>query len=177
MCESVSYKINIGGRELGPVIPTRGLRQGDPLSPYLFIICAEGFLALLSDFEKRGRLQGCKVARGAPSISHMFFADDSYLFCKATEGSANSVVELLSHFQLASGQQVNFNKSSVFFSSNTGPAMRTNICSILKIGEAGNRSTYLGLPNILGEEQERNSGFLKGEDEAKDPKLGGKTSF
>ena len=75
---SISYKISVGDRELGPVIPTRGLRQGDPLSPYLFIIFAKGFSALFSYYERKGRLQGCKVARGAPSVSHMFFVDDSY---------------------------------------------------------------------------------------------------
>ena len=80
----------------------------------------------------------------------MFFVDDSYLYCKATKGAAINVVELLNQFQLASRQQVNFSKSSVFFSLNTELALRSNICSILKVGEAGDRSTYLGLPNILG---------------------------
>ncbi|KAM6544107.1 hypothetical protein CsatB_008554 [Cannabis sativa] len=163
MCcvSSVSYNILSGGKELGPIVPKRGLRQGDPLSPYLFLLCAEGLSALISDFERRGKLRGCKVARGAPVITHMFFADDSYLYCRATEEEANNVIELLQCFQLASGQQVNLNKSSVFFSANTGMDIRARICSILRVQEAGDTSTYLGLPNILGRNKNALLGFLK----------------
>ncbi|XP_062086997.1 uncharacterized protein LOC133793717 [Humulus lupulus] len=158
---SVSYKVISGCHELGPIILSRGLRQGDPLSPYLFIICAEGFSALISDYERRGKLQACKVARGAPTVSHMFFADDSYLYCKATESATNSVMELLGYFQLASGQQVNLSKSSVFFSTNTRADARVKICDMLKVSEAGESCTYLGLPNILGRNKNTILGFLK----------------
>uniref|UniRef100_A0A803PEK6 Reverse transcriptase domain-containing protein n=1 Tax=Cannabis sativa TaxID=3483 RepID=A0A803PEK6_CANSA len=81
---SASYTITHGGKEMGPILPTRGIRQGCPLSPYLFILCAEGLSALIKKYEGRGWLHGCKVANGAPRISHMLFADDSYLYCKAT---------------------------------------------------------------------------------------------
>lgn len=111
---SVSYKILSGGEELGPVVPGRGLRQGDPLSPYLFLMCTEGFSALLKNFESTGKIRGCKIARGAPEVSHMLFADDSYVFCKATEEGATNVVQLLQWFQDASGQHINLHKSSVF---------------------------------------------------------------
>ena len=70
---------------MGPIIPKRGLHQGCPLSPYLFIICAEGLLALLRQAETSGLINGSKICRGAPSISHLFFADDSFLFFKSTE--------------------------------------------------------------------------------------------
>lgn len=99
---SVSYKICSERRELGPITQKRGLRQGDPMSPYLFILCVEGLSALIRDFESRGKIRGCKVARGAPFISHMLFADDSYLYCKATTEAARNVLELLQVFQKAS---------------------------------------------------------------------------
>lgn len=127
----VSYKILVGGKEIGPIIPGRGLRQGDPLSPYLFIICAEGFSSLIRDFERSGMIQGCKISRGAPLITHMLFADDSYVYCKANVEGANNLVDLLNLFQQASGQQVNLNKSSVFFSPNTAEAVKQEVCSIL----------------------------------------------
>lgn len=66
---SVSNKIVSGGHEMGPIIPRRGLHQGDPLSLYLFILCAEDFSMLIKD----DRIRGCKIARGAPTISHMLF--------------------------------------------------------------------------------------------------------
>uniref|UniRef100_A0A803Q4Z4 Reverse transcriptase domain-containing protein n=1 Tax=Cannabis sativa TaxID=3483 RepID=A0A803Q4Z4_CANSA len=100
-------------------------------------ILLEGQSALISDFERQGKLRGCKVARGAPVITHTFFADDSYLYYRATEKEAHNVMELLQCFQLASGQQVNLNKSSIFFSANTGVDIRARICSILKVQEVG----------------------------------------
>lgn len=99
----VSYKILAGGQEMGPIIPSRGQRQGDPLSPYLFIICAEDFSGLIRDYERIGKIQGCKIARGAPLISHMLFAYDSYVYCKANEEGATNLLELLQQFQEASG--------------------------------------------------------------------------
>ncbi|XP_062093901.1 uncharacterized protein LOC133799929 [Humulus lupulus] len=157
----VRYTITTEGKEIGPIIPSRGLRQGDPLSPYLFLICAEGLSTLLSDFERQGKIRGCKVARATPSISHMFFADDIYLYCRATAEEAYHVVDALSIFQRASGQQVNLNKSSVFFSSNAGEACRREMCSILNMQEADEHSMYLGLPNILGRRKNAILGFLK----------------
>ncbi|XP_062101909.1 uncharacterized protein LOC133809260 [Humulus lupulus] len=157
----VKYKITTEGKELGPIIPSRGLRQGDPLSPYLFLICAEGLSALIADFERQGKIKGCKVARTAPVISHMFFADDAYLYCRATQEEATHVMEVLKLFQMASGQQVNLHKSSVFFSANTVPDMRKDICSILNMNEASVNTMYMGLPNILGRRKSAILGFLK----------------
>ncbi|XP_060959224.1 uncharacterized protein LOC115699974 [Cannabis sativa] len=151
----------IRGLEVGPIVPSRGLRQGDPLSPYLFILCTEGFSALLRDFGKRGRLHGCKVARGAPMVSHMLFADDSYIYCQASEEGILSMMELLDCFQIASGQQVNLQKSSLFFSLNTSLEDRNRISTIMGINEAGENSFYLGLPNTLGQNKTALLGFLK----------------
>lgn len=77
---SVSYNITHGFRDLGSVRPSRGLRQEDPLSPYLFILCAEGLFALLQKYESQELIHGLKICRQAPSISHLFFAADNYLF-------------------------------------------------------------------------------------------------
>lgn len=73
---TVSYSILFEGLEVGPIFPQRGLRQA--LSPYLFIICAEGFHALLRKAEREGLIHGVKVLWA--SVSHLFFADDSLLF-------------------------------------------------------------------------------------------------
>lgn len=78
------YKITHSGKEFGDIVPRRGLRQGDPLSSYLFLICMEGLSAIIESYEQRGLIKGIKVARGAPTMSHMFFTDDSYIYCQAT---------------------------------------------------------------------------------------------
>ncbi|XP_062100071.1 uncharacterized protein LOC133805941 [Humulus lupulus] len=158
---SARYQISHAGKEFGHIVPERGLRQGDPLSSYLFIICTEGFSALLRTYERRKLIRGIQVARGAPVISHMLFADDSYIFCKATSENAAHVSHLLTIFEGTSGQKVNYEKSSVFFSRNIEVSMRDTICGDLGIHEADENSTYLGLPNILGRRKSVILGYLK----------------
>lgn len=69
---SVKYKVKVNGVLMDEINPERGLRQGDPLSPYLFLLCAEGFSALLQKAQHDGMIRGVKVCHRAPSISHPF---------------------------------------------------------------------------------------------------------
>lgn len=85
----VTYQITHAGRRFSLINPKIGIRQGDPLSSYLFLICMEGFTALIHDFERRNLIKGVKVARNAPAISDILFADDRYIFCNATPESAD----------------------------------------------------------------------------------------
>lgn len=69
--QSVKYSITHGGELFGQINPSRGIRQGDSLSPYLFILCAEGLSSLIQSYERRKWIHECKIAVGAPVISHM----------------------------------------------------------------------------------------------------------
>lgn len=80
---NVSYSFLINGEITIYISPTRGLQQGDPLSPYLFLMCAEGLTGLFVDFEQCGLIHGVSIYRGAPWIAHLLFADDSFLFLRA----------------------------------------------------------------------------------------------
>ncbi|XP_030499797.2 uncharacterized protein LOC115715121 [Cannabis sativa] len=158
---SVRYTIVHSGRTIRPIAPTRGIRQGDPLSTYLFIICVEGFSSLIQQSETNGSLRGIRVAHRPLPITHMLFADDSYLFCQATNEAANTLLHILHFFEIASGQKVNASKSNVFFSPNTSSSARDSICSILGMVEASEGSHYLGLFNIIGRNKNAIMGFLK----------------
>lgn len=132
-----------------------------PISPYLFIIWHEGFTALINKYIQKGWIHGCRVANGAPTISHMLFADDSYLYCKATISEAIKVCQLLQTFEHATVQHVNRQKSTIFFSTNTSKEARTAICEQMSMNEATEHSMYLGLPNIMGRNKNVILGFLK----------------
>lgn len=81
---SFSYCILFSGFPSSHIIHTRGLRRGDPISPFLFLVCAKGFSTLLRDIEARNIIHGVKIARNVPAISHLFFADDNILFTRVS---------------------------------------------------------------------------------------------
>ena len=80
-----------------PLLLQRGLRQGDSIYPHFFLICAEGLLVLTlpRKGENDGTLQGVKVIRNCPSISHLLFANDGLLFCRSRVEEASKIKEIL----------------------------------------------------------------------------------
>ena len=80
--KSITYSIKINRIPQGKIIPTRGLRQGDPISSYLFFICVEGLSALLKQSVEQGLLKGVAPSTRGPKISHIFFVDDNLIFVK-----------------------------------------------------------------------------------------------
>ena len=121
---TVQYSVLLDGVLKGYVIPSRGLHQGDPLSPYLFLLCAEGLSALIRQTGSMGRLKGIRTSRVGPWVSHLFFADDSLLFDKASVTESREFMRILKLYEDSSGQQLNREKTAIFFSSNTLPATR-----------------------------------------------------
>jgi hypothetical protein len=100
---SVSFSILLNGKPTKSFKPKKGLRQGDPLSPYLFILCANVFSGLITKAQMDKEIHGVKVAHGAPAISHLLFADDSLLFCRASEKEATTIKHIIKDYQEASG--------------------------------------------------------------------------
>jgi hypothetical protein len=115
---SVNYSVLVNFEKVGPILPGRGLRQGDPLSPYLFILITEGLTALIKQSVARGDIHGVQICRGAPVVSHLLFADDCFLFCRSTIEESNHLMGVLKTYEEASGQEINLSKSEVFFSRN-----------------------------------------------------------
>src|ERR1044072_261040 len=109
----VNFSIMLNGNPQSPFSPHRGLHQGDPLSPYLFIICGE----VLSDMIKRSilnnSLRGINFARGALVISHLLFADDCVIFAQAGSHEAQHISTILSSYEIVSGQMINLDKLTI----------------------------------------------------------------
>ena len=120
----VEYRVRINAEESGSFKPTRGLRQGDPLSPYLFLLCTEGLNALLTHAEEIGTISSVKVCRDAPPITNLLFADDSLILMKANQRNAEALKAALDLYCKASEQLVSVEKSSIFFSPNTKVEIR-----------------------------------------------------
>ncbi|KAK9084133.1 hypothetical protein Scep_030604 [Stephania cephalantha] len=158
---SVTFSICLNGDLLGPIAPERGLRQGCPLSPYLFILCSEGLSALLAQANLHGKIHGCRVIRNAPVITHLLFADDSFLFFRASVEEAMELKGILDTYEKASGQAINFQKSALFFSPNVADSTESDLRHCLGVNADLVDSNYLGLPSLIGRGKCEIFAFLK----------------
>ena len=147
---SVSYSVLINGVAHECITPTRGLRQGDPLSPYMFLLCTEGLTALIVEAERRRKIIGISICRGSPTITHILFADDSVIYYKATEQESRELCEILQKYEEAAGQKINTEKSSVFFSKNTDEETRERVKETLGSMQNAQPGKYLRLPSMIG---------------------------
>jgi hypothetical protein len=157
---TVRYRVRVNSEESDMFSPSRGLRQGDPLSPYLFLLCAEGLTGLLAQAEAQEEIVGVKVCRDAPAISNLLFADDSLILMQADEANATNLKRILDEYCQASGQLVSTAKSSVFFSPNTHVEERAAICTRLEIMTEALTDRYLGLPAMVGADRSDSFQFL-----------------
>ncbi|KAF5472052.1 hypothetical protein F2P56_008799 [Juglans regia] len=151
MCISTaSYKVLINGIPSYLIIPTRGLRQGCPLSPYLFVLCAEALSSMLQQAESSHLLRGVRVCNRAPWINHLFFADDSIVFCLSSVALNVHLQNILNLYGAASGQLLNMEKTELLFSRNVDGGVRTAIQELWGVNSIHSHDRYLGLPSFVG---------------------------
>ena len=117
--KTVTYSVLVNGEPCGMIHPTRGIRQGDPLSPFLFLLCTEGLNGMIKNVERNGDIHGFSLCRRGPKLTRLLFGDDSLLFCRATIEECGKVLKILEEYERALGQRVNKNKTALFFSKFT----------------------------------------------------------
>jgi hypothetical protein len=146
----VRYAVKMNGDLTDPVIPTRGIRQGDPISPYLFLMCTEGLSCLLHLKENSGELQGIRNGRSGPPVSHLLFADDSIFFAKSDPRSVAALQSTLQLYCEGSGQKINHEKSTIFFGNHCGQTIKDEVKNLLEVFNEALQETYLGMPTDVG---------------------------
>ena len=145
MISSTRFHILWNGTPLPEIIPTRGVRQGDPLSPYLFILCLER-LSLKLEEAVQDKLLHPISFHGQVCLSHLFFADDIFLFTHAKAKDCTQLNHILHQFCAASGQLVSVSKSRLWFSPNTSRHCKDQVTGILSVPIMNHIGTYLGTP-------------------------------
>ncbi|RVX13176.1 LINE-1 reverse transcriptase-like [Vitis vinifera] len=144
---SAKFSVLVNGVPAGFFPSTKGLRQGDPLSPYLFIMGMEVLDVLIRRAVEGGFLSGCNIRGGSgPSlnISHLFFADDTIIFCEARKDHLTYLGWILFWFEAASGLRINLAKSEVIPVGEVVEVEELAVELGCRVGTLP--SQYLGLP-------------------------------
>ncbi|XP_026435154.1 uncharacterized protein LOC113332871 [Papaver somniferum] len=144
----VSYSVLVNGSPGETFLPTRGIRQGDCRSPDIFILCMEVLSQLFLKAEEEKLIQGFKFKKNSPSIYHLFFADDSMLFVKASVTYARNILNIINVFAKASGQAINFEKSGFITSGKMHHRHIKILSKTLKMKFLSSSEKYLGTPPI-----------------------------
>lgn len=111
---TISFSTLVNGKPYGNFRPRRGIRQGDPLSPFLFLIAIEALSRLLTREESRGNIHGIKMSRGCPTFIHSLFANNLFIFARANDENLLLIFSHLDTYQKWSGQCINRQKSVIF---------------------------------------------------------------
>lgn len=147
---SISYSIMINGEAQGHILPTRGLCQGDPLLSYLFLICAEGLSSMLIAAELANEIHGMSISQRGPPVTHLFFADDSLIFCHASALECRKVLNILQDYEDISGQKMNTDKTTMCLNCNTNPRVQEVLKTIIGVLAIRSYERYLGLSSFIG---------------------------
>ncbi|CAL1374841.1 unnamed protein product [Linum trigynum] len=153
---TVKFSILLNGSPTEPFFPSRGIRQGDPISPFLFILMS----ILIDEAVAKVDIHGIKLNRNCPRISHCLFADDTVIFGKASVREAYHIQSILRRYSEATGQEINANKSSIFFSKNTPEAIKMLVTNKFGFPPSVCHDKYLGVPSERGRSKKETFMFL-----------------
>ena len=157
----VSYFILVNREPHGDIKPTRGLRQGDPLSPYLFLLVSEGLNGLIQQAVAVGDIRGFSFCRNGPRISHLFFADDTLFFFRVELREVQIIQNLLKKYELGSSKKINIGKTIMFFGNSVSLLSKNAIKNLLYVPEIKEYERYLGLAAVVGKNRRASLNYIK----------------
>ena len=159
--KTISYSILVNGEPCGMIHPTKRIRQGDPLSPFLFLLCIEGLNGLIKNAEIHGDIHSFSICKKDSKLTYMLFKDDSLLFCRATMEECEKVLAILKMYEEASGQKVNRSKTYLFFSKSIPAEVKHGIKVALGVPKIKQYERYLGLPSFVGKGKKESFNYIK----------------
>ena len=131
------------------------------MSPYLFLLCSEGLNRMLQRATAEDGIRGFSLCKRGPKISHLFFADDSLLFCRASLADLQVIQNILSLYEKASGQKLNREKTTIFFSKAVHGDTKNQLSNFLQVPEVKEYEKYLGLPAVVGRNKMESLNYIK----------------
>lgn len=155
-----SMQILWKGRPTESFCPSRGIRQGDPLSPYIFILCMERLSQAITKEVRNGNWEAIKLGHRGSPISHLFFADDLFLFSGTSQNQLALIKRMLDDFCDASGQVISQSKTRMFFSKNITKREADRIGETLPFQRSHNLGNYLGVPLLHDRVTKDTYGYL-----------------
>ena len=158
---TINYTLLINGSHEAKINPSRGLRQGDPLSPYLFIIRSQVLARLISREENKGTIRGVQLANRAPAITKLFYANDVMLFCNAKLSEVRTLLNCLDIYGKWFGQIISVEKSVIFGSKGVYPDFLRQVKDQLGIKKLWHGTNYMGLPLFLSNNKARDFAYVK----------------
>ncbi|XP_016192158.1 uncharacterized protein LOC107633037 [Arachis ipaensis] len=142
---TASMSILVNGSPSKPFKMERGLRQGDPLSPFLFVLVVDVLHKMVEKAVRNRRIMPLLVGKDNIELSHLQFADDTILFCPPEEETIRNYARLLRCFEVMSGLTISFDKSSLI-PINCEQQWTYDMCNLLGCKEACLPIKFLGIP-------------------------------
>jgi hypothetical protein len=145
LVSTTSYSLLINGAPAKPFWPSRGIRQGGPLSPFLFIPMMEGLSRSIKSANASGELKGIKPFENCPTSTHQRFFDDTLLHGTPMVKEAKTYKRIFEEFGEAFGAEINHSKSMIYF-FNTNTVIQRSLHNIMGFERKTLPTKYLGIP-------------------------------
>jgi hypothetical protein len=146
---SPTFSVIINGQSFARFKSSRGIRQGCPLSPYLFVLAVNELSLALQEGLQANQLTGISLGPSCPPIHSLMYADDLLVCGKANIQEASTISTILNDFCHASGQVPNWNKSAILFSKNVTMQVKQEIKQIFQVPDLDSNTIHLGHPLLL----------------------------